>query len=546
VLVFLWHQTDKNLNPGASSGNSTFKFTLLPSVYIPWLIFVGLVVFTYYPTFEWMIWRFEEANSYSSHGYLIPFISLFLIYQTLVELGPIPRAVHNSGWFFVGASLLLHLLAGTADVASLSGMSLISLLIGGLLLSYGVQGIKRFWFPILFLFFMVPLPDFMISTLNFKLKFWASDVAAWLLNFSGFPAIRDGSFMLFEGERLAIGDVCSGLRSLLSLIALGLLYTWVIRKEHLGQIGLLLISILPAAVIGNGIRIFLVTLLVASMGSEAVFKPLIGEWDLHLFTGAFIFIGAFGILWLVQQLAKTVFPTPKKVNTSSDQTEQPPAVKASPVVSLGPWHKSRSFLILVLLLILSGALTHAFLFKQPIRAHSDLTKNISKTIGPWSVIRENKPSDAEYEGLETTDIIKRHYFDGQNTIELVVAYIPRSNRKSAHAQEACLRGSGAMVSQIETKKLQKAPVIATKITIDHHQQQSRVFYWYKIGNKYTSEFLKSSFRMYLAGLWGQKQQGAALVRLLSPTSSSERPEQVNQRLEEFARLLIPELEKKLP
>lgn len=523
-------------------------FAFKPKVIALWVLYISAIIFAYFPTFVWMIWRFEEKNSYSAHGYLIPFISLFLIYQIIKEDGPIESAYHSSGWLLLIGSLFFHMVAGTADVASLSGLSLLTLFLGITILHYGVIGAKRLWFPILFLFFMVPLPDFMISTLNFKLKFWASDVAAALLNFTGFPAIRDGSFMLFGDERLAIGDVCSGLRSLISLIALGVLYTWIIRKEGWKQIGLLLFAILPAAVIGNGLRISIVSYLVAYLGGDTVFKPILGSWDLHLFTGAVIFLGAFGILYAVQQFGKMIFKNKKQSTITTPSPIQSPLhskIDHSQAPSISPW-LSKNAIFITLCIVCVGVITQLFLFKQPIRHQSDLTRTISNQLGPWHLVREKTPSAAEYEGLETTDIIKRNYFNGENTIELVVAYIPRSNRKSAHAQEACLRGSGAMVSGIKTGLLKNSPVIATQISIDHRNQQSRVFYWYKIGNTYTSEYLKSNFLMYLSGILGRKQKGAALVRLLTSKNPGENEEKANERLEDFTKYLLPELTSKLP
>ncbi len=271
-----------------------------------WGGFGVLLLLNYWPTFNWMISRFEEANSYSTHGYLIPFISGYLLWNQRQSLSKVP--IQASAWGLIPLSigLLLHWISGIADVSSISGFTIIFVLAGFILLLRGWQQLKELWFPIAFLFFAIPLPDFIISGLNFKLKFWASDLASQLLNVTGLPAIREGSFMMFGQERLAIGDVCSGLRSLISLVALGVLYAYLIRERSKWNVIATLLAIAPAAVIGNGLRIFLVSYLVYWLGSSKVFKPIIFGQDLHLMTGFFIFATAFGCLYAVNSLVDAV------------------------------------------------------------------------------------------------------------------------------------------------------------------------------------------------------------------------------------------------
>ncbi len=191
-------------------------------------------------------------------------------------------------------------------------------------------------------------------------------------------------------------------------------------------------------------------------------------------------------------------------------------------------------------------LSHYFLFQQTITVESNRTVSISKQLGAFYLVSENKPSASEIRGLETSDILKRIYSDGNHEIELIVAYIAHSSRKSAHAQEACLRGSGALVGSIEKIHLQHSPVLATSISIDISNRRSRVYYWYKIGPIYTSDYLRSSLKMFLGGLIGQPNHGAALVRLLIPEKKGEGENNSLAIAEEFTSKLLPELERCLP
>jgi EpsI family protein len=143
-------------------------------------------------------------------------------------------------------------------------------------------------------------------------------------------------------------------------------------------------------------------------------------------------------------------------------------------------------------------------------------------------------------------VAKRIYSDGRDHVELVVAYIAHSSRKSAHAQEACLRGSGAMVSKVESRQLERSPVLAKSIVLEHANARHQVYYWYKIGRIYTADYLSSSLKMFFGGLFGGGRHGAALVRLLTPVRKGEDQAQVDRRLEDFTAQLLPELERHLP
>lgn len=271
-----------------------------------WGAFALLLAANYFPTFRWMVMRWNEEGSYSSHGWLIPPVAAVLLYSMRDSLRGVP--VRPSAWGFAAvlAALCIHALSGLADVSSLSGLSMILLIAGFAALVMGLEWVRRAWFPIAFLFFMVPLPDFIISSMNFKLKLVAADFAARMLDLSGLPAVHAGSYLLFEGEKLAVGDVCSGLRSMLSLVALGAIYAWLARERGRTLVLAILIAILPSAIFGNGLRIYIVSLLVHALGSETVFKPMVWDVDLHLLTGGIIFIGAFSVMYGIGSIHEAV------------------------------------------------------------------------------------------------------------------------------------------------------------------------------------------------------------------------------------------------
>jgi EpsI family protein len=194
----------------------------------------------------------------------------------------------------------------------------------------------------------------------------------------------------------------------------------------------------------------------------------------------------------------------------------------------------------------TAVLSNTVWFRQDIASDTRLTRNIPPSLGPWRLVEETGPSEDEIRGLETRDVIKRTYSDGRNLVELVVAHIATSSRKSAHAQESCLRGSGALVGSIYHRQPPGTPVDATVISIESRNRKSLVYYWYKIGPTYTSAYFRSSLLMFLGGLVGRESKGASLVRILSPLSPGETQESAQGRLDGFTGALLPALEATLP
>ena len=198
------------------------------------------------------------------------------------------------------------------------------------------------------------------------------------------------------------------------------------------------------------------------------------------------------------------------------------------------------------LLAASAVLSNTVLFQQVVQGRTELARGISQRIGEWELVDEHAATPSEVRGLETSDIIERTYSNGRSYMELVVAYIAHSSRKSAHAQEACLRGSGALVGSIGDVTWEDGRVRAKLISMDIRNRREWVCYWYKIGDTYTASYLSSSLQMFLGGLVGHKAQGASLIRLLTPESQGESQEQIQARMQDFTKALLPELQKNLP
>lgn len=224
-------------------------------------IIVGaILIAVYWPTFIWMIARFEEADTYYSHGYLVPLVFAYLIWIKRNELKGCDIKPLNVGLLIFIPALLIHLAAYFFEINFISGFSLTFALFGLSLYLYGTGMTKKLAFAIIFLVFMIPLPQVFIISVSFKMKMLAASVATSIIKLMGIPAVREGSIVYLKPETfLTIGDPCSGLSSLISLTALGALYAYLVKMSRIKKIILFLLSI-PIALGANILRIVLLLL----------------------------------------------------------------------------------------------------------------------------------------------------------------------------------------------------------------------------------------------------------------------------------------------
>ncbi|MFH0827580.1 MAG: exosortase/archaeosortase family protein [Candidatus Omnitrophota bacterium] len=246
----------------------------------------------YIPVFIWVFDRWTSAETYYSHGILIPIISIFLVWQKRKKLNLLKFNPTRKGWLFFIPGILIYLISSLWGVYFSAGFSLLLVLTGLILLFLGRQFLKKLLFPLFFLIFMIPLPMVAIANLSFRLKILASQVAVFIVNMLGLPAIREGSVIKTAHSYLVVEDPCSGIRSLIALIALGTLLAYLSRLSKPKKV-VLFLSAIPIAIFSNVIRIAALTLVSEMYGSK------VATGTFHDVMGIMVFVIAFLGLALV-------------------------------------------------------------------------------------------------------------------------------------------------------------------------------------------------------------------------------------------------------
>lgn len=260
------------------------------------LITAGLLLLTYLPTFLWMWERWFARDSYYSHGILIPFVTAYLIWSKRDELSSIPKRSSSLGLPVVVIGILMHLLSALFRVYFTSGFSILIVIFGLILHFWGREVAKHLAFPIVFLAFMVPLPIVSIINISFKLKVFAAQFATMILNdHLRIPCFQDGSVIRLQHAQVIVDDVCSGLRSLISLTALGSIFAYWMKGGAIKR-AVVFLSTIPIAVCTNAIRIVFLATVSEIWGTEYA------TGFLHDLSGFIVFAGAFILLFIVVKL----------------------------------------------------------------------------------------------------------------------------------------------------------------------------------------------------------------------------------------------------
>ena len=220
----------------------------------------------------WMVNRWMDAASFGgedySHGFLIPFVSIGIIWWKRKEIAAAPRHVSRIGLAIVVLGLLIHWLGAKSQQPRASLFGCLVLLWGIPFYFYGWQVAKWLIFPCSYLILCIPLN--FLDSLTFPLRIFSTIVSTALLNGLGIAAERSGSAIYSTaagGFNFDVADPCSGIRSLLAMTALTAVYAYVTQKTLLKK-WILFLGSIPLAIIGNIARITTIALVAEAFGQK--------------------------------------------------------------------------------------------------------------------------------------------------------------------------------------------------------------------------------------------------------------------------------------
>lgn len=270
---------------------------------LDWMpVAAGLLVL-FVPTFYDAAMSFWQTDE-NAHGPIILAVIVWLIWTKRAELldaKSVPAP--GSGIALLVFGLLLYVLGRSQQIALFEIGSLTPVLGGALLALRGWKVLRAFAFPLLFVAFMLPLPGTFTDALTGPLKQQVSAIAEQILYVAGYPIARNGVVLTVGQYEMLVADACSGLNTMFSLSALGVLFMYLTARKSLLHNALMLASILPIAFIANVVRVLVLILITFHYGDEA------GQGYLHGSAGIVLLMAALAALLLLDTiLARIIKP----------------------------------------------------------------------------------------------------------------------------------------------------------------------------------------------------------------------------------------------
>jgi exosortase len=217
------------------------------------LAVLAVLGWVYWPTFRELYDTWTTSPEYS-HGLLVPFFALYLLVKRKPAVVSEPKPWPLLGYGVLLLAILMRLAGSATSFLPVEGLSFVLCLAALAMLAGGRAGLGRFWPPVVFLVFMIPLPYEASRLLGAELQKVATAASTFLLQCFGQPAIAEGNRILIRDVTLNVVEACSGLRMLMTFAAFSVAAVLLMDRHWLVK-GLVLGSTVPIALATNILRI---------------------------------------------------------------------------------------------------------------------------------------------------------------------------------------------------------------------------------------------------------------------------------------------------
>ena len=518
----------------ASAQDLDFKQLLTNRGFLLFFVALALSFWLYWDGLAEAVLRWELQEEYS-HGYLIPLVSLFILWEKRFQIA---TSYHSYSWWgvpLIVVALIVLLIGEVSALYMLIHYSFI-LLLFGLSVAFLGSATRYTWVPIALLGFAVPLPYFIEVILTSKLQLISSQLGVEIIRLCRIPVFLSGNIIDLGNYQLQVVEACSGLRYLFPLMSLGFIGAYLYQASAWKRV-VLFISTVPITIFMNSVRIAITGILVDNWGTE------MAEGFLHDFEGWLIFMACGGLLLLevvMMELLTTrlslrqAFAVPVSVSAEQFSRENISALKFSTPVAV-------SIPLLLVALVGVGSL-------ESREEDSTLKKaelvSFPLKLDEW-VGRDDKIEENVAEKLGFTEYVMINYQNQQNhPVNFYVAYYA-SQRKgvSPHSPKVCIPGGGWEIANFSRTKVDQMPV--NRVLIRKGTQDQIVYYWFEErGTPVANEYIKK-WMLFKDALFLNRTDGS-LIRVTTPVMSNETLADADLRAQTFIRISRNKLSQLLP
>ena len=517
------------------------------SAYIVWamlLVGLGISVFVFYDGLEIMVsgWDREEY----SHGYMIPLVALYLIWQKQENLVS-ATTTRDGGWLgfsLLVASLVLFLMGELGSLYVLIQYGFLLAFYSLVAMVFGLRGVRVIWAALAYLIFMIPLPNFLYNNLSGQLQLISSQLGVFVIRLFDISVYLEGNVIDLGVYKLQVVEACSGLRYLFPLMSFGFLIAYLFQGPVWQRI-ILFLSTVPITVLMNSFRIGVIGVTVEYWGIE------MAEGFLHDFEGWVIFMGCLGVLVIEMLIFHRFAKTDSKLIDRLDLDLPEETVGLS---KFGLRLSSQKPLIAgVIILVLSAVGVQVL----EDRAEAPLERKSFNAFPlyykGWSG-REVAIEKDVLDTLQLTDYIQANYVERSNGIPVnlyVAYYASQSKGASIHSPKSCLPGGGWQLTGFGEKVIpnlknsQGQPLIVNRALMKQGDAAQIVYYWFEQrGRNITNEYA-AKWYMFVDAITKNRTDGS-LLRIVIPVEDITRIDDIEAKADQFLADFYPLMHEYLP
>ncbi len=494
------------------------------------LLLLTLVLFRDAASAMFEAWQQEEY----SHGYLVPFIALLLLFNKMNDEHITPQG----SWFGFGLivfCVIAQFLFQVAGVKGLQPQMFLLSLIGLFVLLYGPKASRAVAGPLLIVMFAAPLPKFFYYTMSFNMQMMSTSLGTALLRLLGITVLQDGNIIDMGTYQMQVVEACNGLRFLFPLMCLGFMLAYMYKASFLKR-AILFVSTIPITIIMNSLRIALIGVTVDRWGQK------MAEGLLHDFEGLMIFIGCALILMVEIQLMQRIG---RKGNFDWESIRIP-SFKSLPLPKPGaPNQVTTVFLCLAL----AVSLGTTFLFPhyvQPVPLKKPLTE-FPMQIGEWTG-RMGKLDQKVLDLLGTEDYLMADYTKaGKSAVNLYALYYPKqdsTSNQAIHSPSVCIPAGGWTIlsKNIETIILANGKKLnVNKMLISKDTTRQLMYYWFAQDQFSTADANISKLH-HIQNTFIKGRANGAMIRLTTMVENKDSEQIAVHSLSEFMNDTLPTLQ----
>jgi exosortase D (VPLPA-CTERM-specific) len=478
------------------------------------------------------------------HGWFVPAFSLYVLWQERKRLKQIPAAPSWTGLLLVVFALVVLVLGILGVELFTSRASLLFLVAGLIILLQGWQFFRAILFPWAFLILMIPLPNLILQKFTFPLQLLASKLATGMLQVAGVPVLREGNMIVLAAMPLDVAEACSGIRSLLSLVTLAIIYGYLMEKRHWVRVALACAAV-PIAVFANSFRIFVTGLLVQ------YWDPDKAEGFFHAFQGWLIFVVSLVLLFAVHQVINRIWKDsaggkPEKV--AGSQMSHPVAGGATAVAVTKTW--SPQFLVAALLMLATAAGLQAHSQDEVMPPRKPLSA-LPMQFNGWSAT-DLTIDDQTREILGPGEFLLRDYeslAQPSEPVNLFIAYFPSQKAgDTIHSPNHCLPGNGWIPIVRQVVQLQAGDGTtfpANRFVVRQGGQRAIVLYWFQAHGRAVASEYSAKYYLIADSIKLHRSDGG-MIRLMSLMPRGETPDEAQARVLKFGDQFVPLLGNYIP